>query len=55
MIGGVPYAIPWLGDWHVIRGITPPQTGFIEQEPGVNNYIELEASDPNAPGLLKIE
>ena len=54
MIGGIPYAIPWLGDWHVIRGTTPPQTGFIEQEPNLD-LIMLEDQDPNAPGLLLIE
>ncbi len=46
MIGGIPYAIPWLGDWHVVGGITPPLTGFIELEPTLS-LVELEG----APGV----
>tara|TARA_R100001463_G_scaffold126054_1_gene183622 strand:- start:214 stop:378 length:165 start_codon:yes stop_codon:yes gene_type:complete len=54
MIGGIPYAIPWLGDWHVIRGRIPPQEGLIELEPNLF-LVELEDGTVGAPGQAKLE
>ncbi len=53
MIGGIPYAIPWLGDFHVLK-YTPVQDGFIELEPNLF-LVELEDGTVGAPGQAKLE
>ena len=48
MIGGIPYAIPWLGDFHVLK-YTPVQDGLIELEP---NLFLVELEDGTKKSIL---